>query len=127
MTVLFVKDNPYPGASSKLRRTLSMAHLECAAVQKLQAACKLLNLNLKVPVYRTGEHECWAHAGLPHLRLAFFVTTSNDLDRTEAARSAWAKNGWRLWGLPQRSVERVSVEALAENLKRELKQIGKMR
>jgi hypothetical protein len=99
-----------------------MAVTDIPAIRRVLEACKALKIDAKVPYW---ERDVWTHIGLPNLKVAIFMTTSLDEDRTEEFRERWAKYKWRLLGVSTKTVERTPVPDLVQHLKAALKEVGR--
>jgi hypothetical protein len=119
---VFTTTARFAGADARTRRALTMAVVDIPAVQRIEAACKKLKVDYKVPYWK---HDTWAHIGLPNLSVAIFMTTSLDEERTEEFRQKWAKHNWKLLGVGTKVIERTPVEELVEHLKIALRELGK--
>jgi hypothetical protein len=88
-----------------------MALLDTLVVSRIKKMLGALAVKYESPVWR---ETCWAHFGLTHKNIVILVQGNRDFNREGKFRDSWAKYGWKLMAISERSLERLTDEQMAE-------------
>lgn len=113
MLSMFEAVNPWDGASSAVRRALSLLDLESPAYLKLKEACERHEIPHKTPFWTS---DAWAHFGFPRAKAVLFVIGNKDTARLLRLGKMWENSGNRVMFAGVAKIERLSVDAVARQL-----------
>lgn len=119
---LFMVADPYPGASTNVRRALAaMKRFPC--MDRVTEAARALGVEAKSPFWL---RDCWAQIGFPKLKVAvFFPPNRGNTTIVNPHREAWEKAGWQLLVVGKQDVDRTGDEQLRADLKAALDSVKK--
>lgn len=118
----FQIEDPYPGASSTVRRALKQMNYEAPYVNRTIEACKVLKLKTECPAWRG---EATAHLAIPSRKVAIYFRHFGDNQRIVAMKERWEAQGWKMFAVAPGQVEGIPAANLTKHLETALKEAGK--
>ncbi len=110
--------------TERVRRAIGQADVSTVQIRRILAAVERLRLKAEAPVYL---NDCWAHVGIPKLKVAIYSKLSLDHAQVATERELWKSHGWVMLAICQRKVAKLSDENLTEQLRLALVELGKVK
>jgi hypothetical protein len=124
VAMLFLATDPYPGANTETRRSLSSLKPGDPTIAKIREALCILKIPFKAPYWKA---DAWAHIGVPDKKVVILKSQTMDTTFFRTHRDRWEKYGYTLFSVCARSFQRMSVDEVADELKDSLHTHGKVK
>lgn len=106
----------YPGATEKVRRSLSQINDHLASRRICEAAGRI-GVKAERPTYLKGV-DVWAHVAFPERHVAVLLYSSGYMQmHASALRALWEEQGWTLMAVRKHKIDNMNDAELERELR----------